>query len=141
MQHGVILNSVHEDLIDAAEQGPDTMEGDVDSGCEVDSPLRRIRDKNRDVTDGDRERKCTILHTTDDHVRISEQLNHKDREGKSKEFSLWPDKGREIRLCFKSFYYLSSKLSFVSLYMSCLILQDNNWIVVYLFNKNNKFPN
>ena len=75
------------------------MEGDVDSGCEADSPLRRIRDKNRDVTE--RERKCTILHTADDHVRISEQLNHKDSGEKSKEFSLWPDKGREIRVCFK----------------------------------------
>ena len=71
------------------------MEGDVDSGGEDEVLLRRQRSKFLD-----RERKSTIFHRNNETMgQISEELNHKDREEKSKEFNIlpFPDKGRGVR--------------------------------------------
>merc|ERR1712098_387924 len=72
------------------------MEGDVDSGMEEDEVLLRRQRSFQKFPD--RERKSTIFYRNNENMgQISEELNHKDREEKSKELHLLPDKGMGVR--------------------------------------------
>ena len=54
------------------------MEVDVDSGCDEDVLLRRDQPQRRRRIFGGGERKSAITTSSDELVRISEELNNKD---------------------------------------------------------------
>ena len=55
------------------------MDGDEDSGCDEDVFLRR-GGQLRTRVNVDRDRKATRLHSGDELLKISEELNHKEPE-------------------------------------------------------------
>ena len=83
------------------------MDGDEDSGCDEDVLLRR-GGQLRTRVNVDRDRKATRLHSGDELLKISEELNHKDPE-KYQETNLLAntDKGRGLLRENNNFYPFS----------------------------------
>ena len=83
------------------------MDGDEDSGCDEDVLLRR-GGQLRTRVNVDRDRKATRLHSGDELLKISEELNHKEPE-KYQETNLLTntDKGRGLLRENNNFYPFS----------------------------------